>query len=266
MSEPVPAPRPRWLLRRPDPDAPARLFCVPYSGCGASMYHVWPRWIGGIEVCPVQLPGRENRIGEQSYATFEEMAQGMLEGLRPYLDRPFGLFGHCASALACYETAIHLSTSGGPLPTCLFVSSQVAPHEGPYGRFLTLSDDELAAELVTRADMLGSELPPGFVQLGLRILRADVETHRRYKPDRIRRTGCPIVAIGWSDDVEVPAELMGGWQDYGATTYQLLPGAHYQFLQALPDLQEAIAAGFSATTEATALAGRDRDPAYAWHR
>jgi hypothetical protein len=54
----------RWFLREPSAESGARLFCLPYSGCGASMYRRWPRFLGDIEVCPVQFPGRENRFRE----------------------------------------------------------------------------------------------------------------------------------------------------------------------------------------------------------
>ena len=85
----------RWLLRNPSPDSAARVFCLPYSGCGASMYHRWPRFLGDVEVCPVQLPGRENRLREPSAETYQELAERLIPALRPQLDRPFALFGHC---------------------------------------------------------------------------------------------------------------------------------------------------------------------------
>ena len=56
-----------WLVRPPVGDRPKLLFCLPFAGAGVSMYRNWPRSIGEFELCPVQLPGRENRIGEADF-------------------------------------------------------------------------------------------------------------------------------------------------------------------------------------------------------
>lgn len=66
------------------------------------MFNAWPARFGaddGIEVCAVQLPGRENRMREPHYGTYEELAGHLVEALTPYLDRPFAFFGHCAGSL-----------------------------------------------------------------------------------------------------------------------------------------------------------------------
>src|SRR6266545_2952434 len=124
----------RWFLREPSPEGAARLFCLPYSGCGATMYRNWPRFLGDIEICRVQPPGRENRTREAAYETYEQLADDLAEVLLPYLDRPFAFFGHCGSALPGYETTVRLLQRGYPMPLRLFVSSQAAPHQGPTGR------------------------------------------------------------------------------------------------------------------------------------
>ncbi|HEX2514627.1 MAG TPA: thioesterase domain-containing protein, partial [Chloroflexota bacterium] len=51
----------RWLLmHRPRREARVRLLCLPYAGGGASAFRHWPDALtSSIEVCPVQLPGRE---------------------------------------------------------------------------------------------------------------------------------------------------------------------------------------------------------------
>lgn len=133
----------RWLLRQPDPEAGTRLFCFPYSGCGATMYERWPRRLGDVEICLVQPPGRQNRIREPHYQTYEQFAAELIESLSPHLDRPFAFFGHCSGALPGAEITRQLAAAGLPLPRRLFVSAQVAPHDGPYGRLLGLERDEL---------------------------------------------------------------------------------------------------------------------------
>lgn len=231
---------PRWLIREPTGDSSARLFCIPYSGCGASMYRQWPRFFGGIEICPVQLPGRENRMREPAYGTYEEMADGLTDGLAPYLDKPFGFFGQCGSALAAVEATIRLSERALPLPRHLFLSSQVAPHDPPYGRLLRMTKDELRDELRHLFTELGAAPPEDLIDLAHQILITDMEATRKYRHDRAVRLPAPITAIGWTKDIDVPAELMRGWADYAPTTFEVLEGVHYTFLEAPASLQEVI--------------------------
>ncbi|WP_307832280.1 thioesterase II family protein, partial [Streptomyces clavuligerus] len=225
-----------WFLREPSPVAAARLFCLPYSGCGASMYRHWPQSADGVEICPVQPPGRENRMREPAYSTYEALADGLAEALLPHLDRPYGLFGHCGSALAAYETAVRLAALGAPAPARVFVSSEVAPQDGPYGRFLELDDEELADELRRLVAELGGTLEPGLLALYLGVLRNDVEMNKRYHVAEPVRLSSPLTAIGWTEDTGIPPSLMTGWPACGATDFVLLDGGHYRFIEAPPEL------------------------------
>ncbi|MGP3983803.1 thioesterase II family protein [Streptomyces sp. KR80] len=240
------APAPRWLLRRPKGDAPTRLFCLPYSGVGASMYHRWPRLIGPAEVCLIQLPGRENRLREPHYGTYEQLAGPLAEALLPYLDRPFGFFGHCGGALPGFAAALHLVREGMPAPDRLFMSSQVAPHDGPFGRFLGMTDAELAVELAELTRAMGGNPHPDLIDMSLGVLRADVAANRGYQLDKPVRLPSAVHAIGWDADREIRPGQMGGWEEYaepGRFHPTVLPGEHYAFLNAPEALVEVLADG-----------------------
>lgn len=232
--QPRPSKLPRWLLRRPDPDAGARLFLFPYSGCGASMYQAWPRRIGAADVCLIQPPARQNRIAEPHHETYENMAENLIEYLRPYLDRPFAFFGHCSGALPGVEMTRQLAVAGLPLPTRVFVSAQVSPHDGPYGRLLELDRTGLRTELGRIITNLGGEPSGPIIEMGLEVLVKDVEANKRYRPGRMT-IPAGITAIGWTEDTEIPMTLMGGWQDTSADCrFVELEGGHFEFLSA-PD-------------------------------
>lgn len=233
--------RPRWFLQEPSPDSGARLFCLPYSGCGASMYRKWPRQVADIEICPVQLPGRENRMREDPFTSFGSLADMLCEALVPYLDRPFAFFGHCSSALVAYETALRLQRRGYPVPTRLFVSSQVAPHKGPHGRFLEMTEDELRVEVSTLITELGGTPRPDMVELSLDVLMSDVEAHKRYGVSDPNPLPCPASVLGWDRDVEVPPELLHDWSDLGETTFRVLKGPHYGFIDGPEALMQSFA-------------------------
>jgi surfactin synthase thioesterase subunit len=190
----------------------------------------------GVEIVPVQLPGRENRMREPALSTYEELAEALVPALAPYLDRPFGFFGHCGSALAAYQAAVQVEATGSAAPGQLFVSSQVAPQDGPTGRFLELDDEELAAELHILIKERGGSLSPEMVDLALDVLRTDIEVNKRYiVPDPVRLT-MPITSIGWSEDHEIRPDTMDGWSKCGDTDHRVLPGGHNRFLDGPPEL------------------------------
>lgn len=232
----------KWFLRAPAADAEARVFLIPYSGCGATMYRRWPDSAGGVDLCPIQLPGRENRMREAAHTTYESLADALAEALAPHLDRPYALFGHCGSALAAYETSVRLVQRGHPQPAALFVSSEVAPQDGPYGRFLEMTDAELAGELRKLMLELGGEPHPELMDMLVGVLRIDVDANKQYfVPDPVVLP-CPVVAIGWRGDDGVVPSLMSGWTRCGKTTFELLDGDHYSFLDAPEPLLSLLAA------------------------
>lgn len=239
----VTARKSRWLMYEPDETAEARLFCLPYSGCGASMYRRWPRRMDRLEICPVQPPGRENRMRERPHGSYEELAADLVEALAPYFDRPFGFFGHCGSALSAYETAVQLERADGPQPTCVFVSSQVAPHEGPYGSYITMSDGELHDEVAELIRQMGGTPTPQLVDLCFEVMRADVHANKRYRMSTPPRLRARVVAIGWDADTNVDRRLMGGWSECSRDPVSVvLSGAHFQFLHAPEDLRALLTA------------------------
>nr|WP_225955258.1 thioesterase domain-containing protein [Kibdelosporangium phytohabitans] len=233
-------------MRRPADDCAARVFCFPYSGLGASMFTQWPRRIGDIEICLVQPPGRENRIKHPHYGTYEQLAEEVADGLAPYFDRPFGFFGHCGGALAGFATALLLAQRDGPTPDCVYISSQVAPHDGPYGRFLGMTDDELAVELADLTRAMGGEPQPDILALSLRVLRADITANQRYHLAEPVVLPGELRAIGWSEDREIRPAQMDGWPAYAAPDRfhrTVLAGTHHEFLKAPLALQAELAAG-----------------------
>lgn len=234
-----PGARNRWLTRTPSPGAQARVFLIPYAGCGAGLFRNWPQDRAGIELVPVEPPGRETRLGEPPAATFEELASALADALEPFLDVPYAFFGHCWSALAAYEVTVQLQSRGTP-PARLFVSSQVAPQDGPVGRMLGMTDEEMAQELGTTIRALGGQPHPELIALYTDVLRADIDASRRYVvPDPVR-VCCPITAIGWSADTEVEPARMKGWPACGETEFVLLDGPHHRFVDAPAELLDVL--------------------------
>jgi len=84
-----------WLTKGRNPEARVRLFCLPHAGAGAAGYHGWKRLLpAAIEVCPVQIPGRENRLSEPPYLDSEALIEETALAMAGSLDLPYAIFGH----------------------------------------------------------------------------------------------------------------------------------------------------------------------------
>jgi surfactin synthase thioesterase subunit len=230
-----------WFVRPPSAEHPARLFCFPFSGSGASAFSAWPAALGDVEVCPVQFPGRENRLSHPHYGTYEQLADHLVEALQPLLDRPFAFFAHCAGALPAYETVLRLADRGLPTPDRLFVSGQPAPHDAARDRMLTMTEAELRAEVEAFIRSRGIEPRPDMVDLGLMVLLRDhaaATANRRSEPAAV---DCPVVVLHWRDDADVTLAGLQGWRRYAdSVEFREIDGGHYDFMDAPDELRKVL--------------------------
>ena len=113
-----------WVIpEKRNPKTRLRLFCFLYAGGGASIFRQWSENMPeGVEVCAVQLPGRENRIAEPPFRILASLVEAMVEALAPYFDVPFAFFGHSLGAKIAFELVRELRRKKGIQPVHLFVS------------------------------------------------------------------------------------------------------------------------------------------------
>src|SRR5262245_30293867 len=82
-------------LRKLGAGVPVRLFCLPHAGGGASVFRGWhvdlPQ---SIEVCPIHLPGREDRLRYPAFTRIEPLVQALAVELVSYVKTPYAFFGH----------------------------------------------------------------------------------------------------------------------------------------------------------------------------
>ncbi len=118
-----------WLAsRKIKAGAKLRLFCFPYGGGGASIYREWQQEFPDfIEVCPVQLPGRENRMDEPPITHIDTLIPLLATQLHPYFDLPFAFFGHSFGSLLGFELTRYLRRNHLPQPAHLFASAYPDP-------------------------------------------------------------------------------------------------------------------------------------------
>jgi acyl transferase domain-containing protein/surfactin synthase thioesterase subunit/acyl carrier protein len=109
-------------------NAKFRLFCVPYGGGGASLFRNWQVKLPDyIEVCPIQFPGKENRIKEKPIDNIVEAVHVLEDAIKPELDIPYGFYGHSSGALIAYRLAYYLWKNANNKPRHLFVGAYSAP-------------------------------------------------------------------------------------------------------------------------------------------
>lgn len=230
-----------WVvIPKPVPSARLRLFCFPYAGGGASIFYAWPRSLPPeVEVCAVQLPGRESRLAERAYGNLAELVDKLAEVLTPYMDRPFAMFGHSNGGLMAYELTRRLRRDGRRLPVHLFVSGRPAPqvqlshnpiHALPEAEFL----QELRRFNGTPEEILQN---PEIMELISPTVRADFALGETYHYTPEPPLSLPLSAYGGELDAEVPAWQVEAWREQTAAEFRLrmFPGDHF-FLNSDRDL------------------------------
>jgi medium-chain acyl-[acyl-carrier-protein] hydrolase len=217
-------------------DAALRLFCFPYAGGGASVFRGWPVTLSPqIDVCPIQLPGHENRLREKPFDNVFTLVKALADALQPELGTPFALFGHSMGAVIGFELARHLRREYGLAPCHLFVSGRRAPHLADPGPPLhRLPAPAFIEGLRQRYNGIPAVIlqDEELMRLFLPVLRADVtllETYQYMDDDLL---DCPISAYGGLRDSRAGAEAMEAWQAQtrGAFSLRMFLGGHF-FLQ-----------------------------------
>jgi medium-chain acyl-[acyl-carrier-protein] hydrolase len=217
----------------------ARLFCFPYAGSGAAVFAPWKTGVPrGLEVRPVELPGRGARYAQPLFTELVPLAEALARELRPELDAPFAFFGHSLGAILAFEVTRMLRRTQGPMPLHLFVSGSRAPQARDRGAPLyDLPDDDLLAELRrlngTPAEILDNRELMAYL---LPILRADFQGLDCYVCADEAPLDCPVTVFGgWSDE-RVQHDRLPAWQAQttGAFRVVVLPGDHF-FLHGAKD-------------------------------
>jgi len=188
---------------------------LPHAGGGASEFHGLIDQVDrGIDVCPIQTPGREERLMEPAYRNLPDLVAKLVEEIEPYLDIPFAVLGCSVGALVGFELARRLDQIHAIQPTHLFVCANRAPqlvHRGarvhalPTNQFI-----DAVRELAGTPDEVfqNQEL----VELVLPTLRADFALYETYKFEPKSALTCPITVFGGDEDPTTSAAGLMAWR------------------------------------------------------
>lgn len=242
-----------WITcPQPHPKADLRLFCFPYAGGGASLFRPWLGHLPhAIELCPIQLPGREERLGEPAITRLSALIEALIPQLQPLLDKPFALFGHSLGALISFEVVRELRRQNQPMPVSLFVSGCRAPQIPDFDRPIhRLPDQQFLAALNHYNGMSEEVLQnPEVMQFFLPVLRADFAILETYFYKTEEPLPVPIVAFGGETDPKVSRSDLDGWQSQTQSQFSLtlLPGDHFFIRQHIATVASEIKKSISKT-------------------
>ncbi|WP_291328783.1 thioesterase II family protein [Desulfovibrio sp. UCD-KL4C] len=202
-----------------DVKADLRLFCMPYAGAGASLYRRWSRSFPlSIQLCPVQLPGREERLLEPSLTSIESVVAAIMKTLPAYLDRPYALFGHSMGAKIVFELCRAIKKASYKLPELLLVSACKAPHMPEPYPIHSLPQHEFLEGLERySADTSLLHEYPELLELLLPSLRSDFlldESYVYQEEEGEDVLSIPIEAFYGTDDTEATFDEVSGWSAY----------------------------------------------------
>jgi surfactin synthase thioesterase subunit len=232
----------KWIAFSNPPAEPlARLICFPYGGGGASAYRKWQTLLGSdIEVCPVQLPGREGRFGESAYTDIEALISAMVPDLSPLFDRPVFLFGYSMGAAIAYKMASYCSKNDVQVDLRgLICCARKAPARGSSHDVLSdLTDNEFLEHIVS----LGGATELNFQheelrRIAVRLLRSDFLLSASVSEPHDNVIDIPLTVIGGVNDQTVSVVELEEWRRVTNRHYRrvALPGGHF-FLNENTDL------------------------------
>lgn len=209
-----------------------RLFVVPHAGAGASAYRLAAHLPETVEVCTVQLPGRENRFAEPALTSLDDAVATLAPLVADHTDLPYAFFGHSMGALIAFETVRQLRALGARLPERLFLSGMRAPGRPDRDPRHALPDEELLT--TAEFDGVDAELR----ELLLPLLRADLTLCETYSPRVEAPLPCPLTVLAGAEDDTVDEAELTDWRRHTSADFalHLFPGGPHLYVRGAEQL------------------------------
>jgi medium-chain acyl-[acyl-carrier-protein] hydrolase len=216
-----------------------RLFCFPYAGGSAAIYHQWPACIpADIELVAVQYPGRATRLREPPCKRLNLLLDDIGQAIPSLLDRPFAFFGHSMGATVAFELIRRLQAAQQPLPQHLFVSGRSAPQLPPVKRPIHNLPDNEFFDAMREFNGTPSEIleHQELMEMMLPIIRADFQTLETWEYQPSPPFDIPVSVFGGIGDNGVPLENLDAWASCTTARMKrhMFPGDHFFLHQHYP--------------------------------
>lgn len=229
------------------PEAPLRLICLSYAGGGTVDFRAWSDdLLPAIDLCPIVLPGRENRLGERAFDDLPSLLDAMVPALLPILrTAPFAIYGHSMGAWVAFELTRALRRIPRVVPIHLFVAARRAPHRPARLPALSgLADAAFVAGVQQRYGGIPDAIrnSPEMMALFLPTLRADFSLLDRYRYVDEPPLAVPMTALHGADDRIEDAADLRAWSEHTSAGFALhtLPGGHFFLRDARDEVTDRI--------------------------
>lgn len=195
------------------------LYCIPYAGGSAgAIYAKWKKKLQPyINVVPLELPGRGNRMSEPLCYNMDKIVVDVLERMSSIKERPYAIYAHSMGTVLVYELMKLIKEKGYPQPERIFLSGRKPPHlkYENENRHL-LSDRGLIQELgVIGGEDLELYKSDFFIETFLPIIRNDFRVIEEYVFDySISQFDCELVYLFSDQDVFVNSKDIAEWKEY----------------------------------------------------
>ncbi|KAJ4459874.1 putative gramicidin dehydrogenase [Paratrimastix pyriformis] len=226
-----------WLLRAPTKDARLRVFCFPYTGGGGAMFCRLPV-PPGVDLIPLQYPGRQSRLREQPIDNLSELTRQIIAVILPILQQapmvPFCFFGYSMGGVVAIRVAQRLQNQHCLSPRAMLFAATVAPHkvevESP--PIYTLPEAKFIARVTQIFSMSPMEVEVMSTQQAA--LRADlqlIEDAAPFPEPCVAPLQCPFVHFYGTADTVYPRQFYEALRSYtsGAVRTHILDGLGHFF-------------------------------------
>jgi medium-chain acyl-[acyl-carrier-protein] hydrolase len=197
------------------------------------LFRNWPNKISPeIEVVPIQLPGKEVRMGDPLHSDLAGLVEDLGDAIESLLNVPFAFFGYSLGSMISFELARRIRRKRLGNPVHFFVSARQAPQlPEPNPDIRHLPDDQFVSEVIRRYDGIPKEIvqDPDVLAIFLPILRADIGMIETYTYREEPPFDCPITVFGGEHDREATYDQLAAWQKQTCGTFEtrIYPGNHF---------------------------------------
>jgi surfactin synthase thioesterase subunit len=211
-----------------------KLLCFPYAGASSRTFLKWEKYFDGVEIIPVDLPGRGRRMAEPLCKTIEEMVDDIKKQMPKVIDQEeeYAVYGHSMGSLLINELLHDLPVMKLPMPVHIFISGKNPPHipvEDPIYQF---NDAEFIERIVRMGGMDAQTFEnPVLAKVFLPILKTDftiVENY--YRPEKKKQQFPVDISYFFaSDDTCLNRQFVKQWADFTSGSFRMyyFTGGHF---------------------------------------
>lgn len=210
-----------------------RVYCIPHAGGSAMVYNKWNEFAGNhIEIVPVELAGRGNRIREQLYETLEEAVDDVYRSIESKLDDcPYVIYGHSMGSWIALELCFKIIQQKKSSPITLIISGKEPPIKERGGKIIhQLNEEEFKKEMLklggTPKEVFNNE---ELKKLFVPIIRSDYKIIETYDTKKsFEKLAYPIVLFNGIDD-DITADEVESWKNYTSKNFEFhnFKGGHF---------------------------------------